>query len=90
MLANLPDNKLLTISSSSNRVFIVARSQGKNNLQVAPRYSGLANSAAEPTSLEQFIGMWSDLTEEEETLFAELLSSRHVDFERPLLDLFTE
>jgi hypothetical protein len=46
--------------------------------------------APELNSLEQFIGIWADLTEEEETLFVELLSSRHVDFERPLLDLFAE
>jgi hypothetical protein len=93
MLAATRPSQLLT-TSSSNKTFTVVRSQGKNKVVVISDNLDMLPYLREPynklNNLEQFFGLWADLTEEEEVVFSEIFSTRQEHFERPLSDLLAE
>jgi hypothetical protein len=84
---------IVATTSASAGVFYRVRPVSAAQTQVVVHYStsGRKNyreSVPTRNNLERFIGIWADLSEEDEKLFDEIFAERKSHFDRPLLDLF--
>lgn len=82
-------------ASFIKRLYVVSSTQGKTtSLLLLHNVTGKVyhqKTPSLPTSkLEQFIGIWADLTYEEEKVFEDIRQERNKHFSRPLLDIFAE
>jgi hypothetical protein len=90
----LSPKTISTTSASSGVVYRVRPVRGgRTQVVVHNTASGRRNyreSIPTPNNLERFIGIWSDLSEDDERLFNEIFAERKTHFDRPLLALFDE